>query len=444
MTTTGLYRIPASLRTIRLAIDLLDAGFSAHLVARRLIAAESPHAVCGLIKFWLRSLREPLLTFALHDDFLAAGRTRDADARLLLLRAAVVQLPQPHRLSLYVLVRHLRNVAAQSASNCMKADRLATVIGPSLGRRKVEGSIEEAEAVSGNLASMTQEMGALVCITETMITRMDEVFEGVEEELSRVAEERRAAAAATGERPAVAVAPAGTDPRSALQMGQYLPADVTSLESSASSSRGFSAALARQLPSLGRMRAKSTSNKASPRDRSSVVAVESPRPQQQAQRSSYVASLDLAATRTRATSTPESSATVAAAATVPSPAPPASAPTSASSVRTPSQLQGSAHGDDGDDDANDDDLADSDGFRTLVDVLQSGMRAVERAPDDADMTTATVDVFRQILLRARPSQLELATLSAGIESLTLAAGGSSDAAAAMMTSPRQNRRNFRA
>ncbi len=66
------------------------------------------HVVCGCIKLFLRSLKEPLVTFALWNDFINAAQLEDEDDAHSALYQAVSQLPQPNRDTLAFMVLHLQ------------------------------------------------------------------------------------------------------------------------------------------------------------------------------------------------------------------------------------------------------------------------------------------------------------------------------------------------
>jgi Rac GTPase-activating protein 1 len=66
------------------------------------------HVVCGTIKYFLRSLREPLVTNSLWQDFVKAAENPDTDDCRALLYQAISELPQPNRDSLAFLIMHLQ------------------------------------------------------------------------------------------------------------------------------------------------------------------------------------------------------------------------------------------------------------------------------------------------------------------------------------------------
>lgn len=90
------------------------------------------HIVCGLLKQFLRELREPLLTFELYDTFLQANCDRDK------VKSALSSLPMSNLRVLKYLIEFLFEVAQHSANNKMPVHNLATVFAPNLLRMREE------------------------------------------------------------------------------------------------------------------------------------------------------------------------------------------------------------------------------------------------------------------------------------------------------------------
>uniref|UniRef100_A0A670JXN4 Rho-GAP domain-containing protein n=1 Tax=Podarcis muralis TaxID=64176 RepID=A0A670JXN4_PODMU len=65
------------------------------------------NVICGVLKDFLRSLKEPLMTFALHPAFLRASEIPDEAARQTALCHVVMKLPLANRDTLAFLVLHL-------------------------------------------------------------------------------------------------------------------------------------------------------------------------------------------------------------------------------------------------------------------------------------------------------------------------------------------------
>ncbi|XP_059583567.1 rac GTPase-activating protein 1 isoform X3 [Alligator mississippiensis] len=118
---TGLYRVPGAESLVR--------EWRQKLLRGRGPAGRVPdvHVACGVLKDFLRGLREPLVTFRLHPAFLRAADLPDAAA----LCHVVMQLPPANRDTLAFLVLHLLRVARSPACKMDRAN-LARVFGPTL------------------------------------------------------------------------------------------------------------------------------------------------------------------------------------------------------------------------------------------------------------------------------------------------------------------------
>ncbi|CAH1638048.1 unnamed protein product [Spodoptera littoralis] len=126
LTEKGIYRISATDKDVKRLKERFLRGCGSPS-----LCGEDVHVLCGCIKDFLRSLREPLVTSALWADFMDAaklGEPSDATAAIV---QAVSQLPQPNRDTLAFLVLHLQKVA-ESPDCEMGIDNLAKIFGPTL------------------------------------------------------------------------------------------------------------------------------------------------------------------------------------------------------------------------------------------------------------------------------------------------------------------------
>ncbi|XP_029450880.1 rac GTPase-activating protein 1 [Rhinatrema bivittatum] len=89
------------------------------------------HAICGLLKDFLRNLKEPLLTFRLNKTFMVAAEIADEDNSIAAIYQAVDELPQANRDTLAFLMLHLQRVA-KSPDCKMDVINLSKVFGPTL------------------------------------------------------------------------------------------------------------------------------------------------------------------------------------------------------------------------------------------------------------------------------------------------------------------------
>ncbi|XP_001605567.1 rac GTPase-activating protein 1 [Nasonia vitripennis] len=87
--------------------------------------------ICSTLKDFLRSLKEPLITVALLDDFARAAAIRDKQDADAAMYQAISELPQPNRDTLAFLVLHLQRVSSNPECK-MPISNLAKVFGPTL------------------------------------------------------------------------------------------------------------------------------------------------------------------------------------------------------------------------------------------------------------------------------------------------------------------------
>ncbi|XP_061432610.1 rac GTPase-activating protein 1-like [Lethenteron reissneri] len=128
MHETGIYRVPGCDRTVK---ELKERFVRGRGTVPVLSKVEDVHVVCGLLKDFLRSLKEPLLTFALNGTFMAAAEIPDEDNSVAAMFQAIDELPQANRDTLAFLMLHLQKVA-KSLDCKMDAYNLARVFGPTL------------------------------------------------------------------------------------------------------------------------------------------------------------------------------------------------------------------------------------------------------------------------------------------------------------------------
>uniref|UniRef100_A0A452H806 Rac GTPase activating protein 1 n=1 Tax=Gopherus agassizii TaxID=38772 RepID=A0A452H806_9SAUR len=128
LTETGLYRVPGAEPLVReWKQKLLRAKGALPSLGR----VGDVHVVCGVLKDFLRGLKEPLVTFRLHPVFLRAADIPDEAACQAALCHVVSKLPPANRDTLAFLVLHLLRVA-QSPKCRMDELNLARVFGPTL------------------------------------------------------------------------------------------------------------------------------------------------------------------------------------------------------------------------------------------------------------------------------------------------------------------------
>ncbi|KAM8831003.1 LOW QUALITY PROTEIN: rac GTPase-activating protein 1 [Synchiropus picturatus] len=123
----GLYRRSGADRTVK----ELKEKFLRSKTVPVLSKVDDIHAITGLLKDFLRNLKEPLLTFQLNRAFMEAAEVTDDDNSKAQMYQTVADLPQPNRDTLAFMVLHLQRVAESRATK-MNVSNLARVFGPTI------------------------------------------------------------------------------------------------------------------------------------------------------------------------------------------------------------------------------------------------------------------------------------------------------------------------
>ncbi|XP_035164783.1 rac GTPase-activating protein 1 isoform X2 [Oxyura jamaicensis] len=123
----GLYRISGCDKTVRELKEKYLRSKNIPLLSK----VDDIHAICSLLKDFLRSLKEPLLTFRLNKTFMEAAEISDEDNSIAAMYQAVGELPQANRETLAFLMLHLQRVA-RSPDTKMDVTNLAKIFGPTI------------------------------------------------------------------------------------------------------------------------------------------------------------------------------------------------------------------------------------------------------------------------------------------------------------------------
>ncbi|NXL87351.1 RGAP1 protein, partial [Alectura lathami] len=123
----GLYRISGCDKTVRELKEKFLRSKNIPLLSK----VDDIHAICSLLKDFLRNLKEPLLTFRLNKTFMEAAEILDEDNSVAAMYQAVSELPQANRDTLAFLMVHLQRVA-QSPDTKMDVTNLAKIFGPTI------------------------------------------------------------------------------------------------------------------------------------------------------------------------------------------------------------------------------------------------------------------------------------------------------------------------
>ncbi|XP_026067757.1 oligophrenin-1-like [Carassius auratus] len=126
--------------------------------------------ITSALKFYLRSLSEPLMTYSLHGQLILAAKSENPDYRLGAVHSLVYKLPERNREMLELLIKHLVSVCSHSAENLMTVSNMGVIFGPTLMRA-------EEETVAAMLDIKFQNI-----VTEILIEDYSKIFKGPPEE----------------------------------------------------------------------------------------------------------------------------------------------------------------------------------------------------------------------------------------------------------------------
>lgn len=123
----GIYRVPGSEREVK----ELKEKFLKGRGTPNLSTVTDIHVVCGCLKDFLRSLKEPLVTYALWESFVRAAEKPDRQESQTDLYQAISQLPQSNRDTIAFMILHLQRIS-ECAECKMPVSNLAKVFGPTV------------------------------------------------------------------------------------------------------------------------------------------------------------------------------------------------------------------------------------------------------------------------------------------------------------------------
>ncbi|XP_034230462.1 rac GTPase-activating protein 1 [Thrips palmi] len=126
LTEVGIYRVPGAERDVKALKENFLRGKGAPNLSN-----VDVHVICGTVKDFLRSLREPLILRTYWHDFVNATEIPDPEDAQAALFQAISELPQPNRDTLATLILHLQHVA--ECPECrMPISNLSKIFGPTI------------------------------------------------------------------------------------------------------------------------------------------------------------------------------------------------------------------------------------------------------------------------------------------------------------------------
>ncbi|XP_073456314.1 oligophrenin-1 isoform X2 [Aquarana catesbeiana] len=169
MTTEGVYRTVGSNIQVQ---KLLNAFFDTKCPGN--IDLQSSDCdiktVTSALKFYLRNLSEPVMTYKLHRELVSAAKSENLDYRLGAIHCLVYSLPDNHREMLELIIRHLSRVCEYSKENLMSTSNMGVIFGPTLMRAQ-----EDTVAAMMNIKFQN-------IVVELLIEHCDKIFCGPPED----------------------------------------------------------------------------------------------------------------------------------------------------------------------------------------------------------------------------------------------------------------------
>ncbi|KAK0081913.1 hypothetical protein PV325_011383 [Microctonus aethiopoides] len=167
MEEEGLFRIAggaSKLRRIKLSLD------ACCLTLPTALEYKDPHVVAGALKSYLRELPEPLLTYKLYPEWMAAAKITQSDVRLRGLWEVLHRLPPVNLENLRFLIKFLAILSKNSDINKMSPQNIAIVIAPNL----IWSPQEDINTMVMNMSTANNSS----LIVEQLVTYADWFFPG--------------------------------------------------------------------------------------------------------------------------------------------------------------------------------------------------------------------------------------------------------------------------
>uniref|UniRef100_A0A0N4ZHK9 F-BAR domain-containing protein n=1 Tax=Parastrongyloides trichosuri TaxID=131310 RepID=A0A0N4ZHK9_PARTI len=125
----GIFRISATNGDILALRDEFEKGNNP---LKSGIKSSDIHAICGILKLYLRELREPMIPFSMFDYCVESWKTNNMDQFLECIKKIFFDLPQPVWLTLRYLFAFFDHICEHNANNCMDAHNLSICLGPAM------------------------------------------------------------------------------------------------------------------------------------------------------------------------------------------------------------------------------------------------------------------------------------------------------------------------
>uniref|UniRef100_A0A8C6Y4U9 Oligophrenin-1 n=1 Tax=Naja naja TaxID=35670 RepID=A0A8C6Y4U9_NAJNA len=126
--------------------------------------------ITSSLKFYLRNLSEPVMTYKLHKELVLAAKSENLDERLGAIHGLVYKLPEKNREMSELLVRHLVQVCEHSRENLMSPSNMGVIFGPTLMRAQ-----EDTVAAMMNIKFQN-------IVVEILIEHFNKIYSGPPED----------------------------------------------------------------------------------------------------------------------------------------------------------------------------------------------------------------------------------------------------------------------
>jgi len=141
----GLFRISGSGSTIDIIKQKIDSGERIDFYSYNF---NNPHIVAGILKLYLRTLPNPLMTYALFEDFISITTIVPESKAIDKCIDIVHSLPHSYRICLDYVINFCRVVSSNSTYNKMNAKNLSSLIAPNILKRENPNPMKMLEDIN--------------------------------------------------------------------------------------------------------------------------------------------------------------------------------------------------------------------------------------------------------------------------------------------------------